>query len=237
MTTTQTKQYKRYTVAFGFFIVVFLAAAPSYSQQTVTFFPKGSYRFEERKGKDTVRIQWEYAPDSNQQLTVYRPMETFVFKHDLSYATSYIHYKTITKKSDFTAIRVKKNIEFDGIFKGSPKQEKIDIDNLPWMQSIPFSLGRRVVHFAADSEAVFWVFRPDNLSVIKLKAEFDSYDTITVANKTTPAIRVIVHPTGLWSAFWHGTYWFRRDGLFLLYRGVNGVPGTAETVIEYTGSE
>ncbi len=47
------------------------------------------------------------------------------------------------------------------------------------------------------------------------------------------AQRVRLCAEGFRSLLWHGTYWYRKsDKLFLMYRSVQGSPGTPETVVE-----
>lgn len=60
-------------------------------------------------------------------------------------------------------------------------------------------------------------------------------EEILINGKKTTTQKIEVHAKGFYSHFWHGTYWYRKsEKLFLMYRSVHGLPGTAETVVELT---
>jgi hypothetical protein len=62
-------------------------------------------------------------------------------------------------------------------------------------------------------------------------------EKILVQEREVETQNIRVKLTGFKAIFWHSDYWFRRsDGLFLKYRGVEGPPGTPETVMTLASS-
>lgn len=106
------------------------------------------------------------------------------------------------------------------------------LDAAPWFQAMSFSLR---TWLAGDAgRIVFWTLRPDTLEPVKLQATRRSAQRIdTRSDGRVEATHVQVRAHGVLAALWKADYWFRAtDGVFLKYRAVNGLPGTAETVIE-----
>ncbi len=207
------------------FVLLFANSNYSFSANPLVY-GGGKYYFQQTTGSDTVNIHWEYFPEAKNRLTVVRPNETFTFEHDSLFATISLHYQSTDGISNYSATRIGNTIQFQGKFKGEYIDKSVDIDEKPWFQSIPFCLGHAIISNRVTQSIDFWVYRPDQFSSVKLEAERD--ETVKSDHNTD----MIVHPTGLFSHFWHGRYRFRSDGLFVEYIGVNGLPGTPETVIK-----
>jgi hypothetical protein len=113
---------------------------------------------------------------------------------------------------------------------GDNRTDEHQIDGLPWYQ--PLSLSLRSFLQSPDDLVSFWSIRQDTLEPVKLTAHKTAVESLSLGDEPRDAFKIIVRPAGLLAPFWRGTYWYdRSNGLFLQYRGVNGLPGTPETVI------
>lgn len=73
-----------------------------------------------------------------------------------------------------------------------------------------------------------FIFRPDNIKLYTMVAETQGTERLEGVN----LYKITVSPTGFLSAFWSCSYYFVPTTLkFIGYKGVNGKPGTPETII------
>lgn len=169
----------------------------------------------------------------------------YIYRHELEEQINYYNIDGITQK--FTYKNSVNNIVFsaaiDGeniILKGKSDRKDIDkiikIDESPWKQSMSYSLSEFAL---GDNEKIeYWIVRLDEFKGEKMQAEKDGTDRITINGNEYDAVKVKISATGLRSAFWHGYYWYRAsDGLFLKYEGLNGLPGSTKTIIEFLEKE
>ncbi|MCF7858155.1 MAG: hypothetical protein K9N07_02360 [Candidatus Cloacimonetes bacterium] len=169
----------------------------------------------------------------------------YIYNHDNEEQINYYDPDGSTIK--FTYIDPDKNINIRIIKKDDKliinsqhndreKYEEIKLDKTSWQQSMSYSLGEFALSDQNDTE--FLLVRLDNFEAEKMKAERIDIEEITVAGKEYSAVRIKVRAAGIKSFLWHGTYWFRdSDGLFLRYEGLNGLPGSSKTIIEYLDKE
>ena len=130
-----------------------------------------------------------------------------------------------------TAHREGNTMHLFGKMDGKTTDKDITIDDRPWFQPLSFSLRSMVT--GTKTEQDFWIVRPDNFSLVVLKAEKNECRTAEINNKEEDICEVEIKKKGWLASFWHASYWFRKsDGLFVEYRSVHGLPGTSETVIQ-----
>nr|WKN37827.1 hypothetical protein K4G66_03775 [Tunicatimonas sp. TK19036] len=134
---------------------------------------------------------------------------------------------------DFTARRSGNEIHIQGTFQGEPVDKIVAIDERPWFNKLDHGLSE----FAASDQKTlsFWVLKLlSDLDPVKFEAEKQGTETITIGEQTYPAVKIkLTIDNFLLSKLWSAELWYRAsDGLFLRYEGVNGGPGTPETVIE-----
>ena len=136
--------------------------------------------------------------------------------------------------ADIRAWRSGDRIRLEGTRDGKTVNEDIEIDASPWFQPLSYALGR-FSQSQRDSIA-FWTIRPDNLDVVKLRASNLGDEQVTTKAGTFTARKISISLNGFLSHFWQAHYWFRHtDGLFVRYRGANGLPGTPTTTIQLGG--
>ena len=135
------------------------------------------------------------------------------------------------KDTAILAKRVGEVIRVTGRWKGKPIDRKHKIDRSPWYQPLSYSLRKQLDEDWTSS--TFWMMRPDILEPVELKARADGEEIIAVGGRDIRCRRIMVQGTGMTGRLWHCLYWFRkRDGLFVRYSGLFGVPGLPKTYIE-----
>lgn len=129
------------------------------------------------------------------------------------------------------AERKGKTLHLQGTLKGKTVAKELALGSKPWFQSLSFALSRMVALKRTKSE--FWFLRADELELLGMRAELAGKDQVEADGKTIATERVRIKLDNLMAAFWEASYWFREaDQVFLRYRGVNGPPGTDETLID-----
>lgn len=117
-----------------------------------------------------------------------------------------------------------------GEFNGQTVNTTKDLEGLPWLQPLSYSLPRIVTDLEQD--ILFWTIRPDTMEPVKLKAEIKGSQELVVNGEKVVAYRIRVSPPGFLSMFWHGDYWYRKgDCRFLRYEGLSGAPGSDKTMV------
>ena len=129
------------------------------------------------------------------------------------------------------AERKGKTLHLQGTIKGKTVEKELALGSKPWFQSLSFALSRMVALKRAKTE--FWFLRADELELLGMRAELAGKDQVETDGRTIATERVRIKLDNLMAAFWEASYWFREaDQVFLRYRGVNGPPGTDETLID-----
>jgi hypothetical protein len=118
-----------------------------------------------------------------------------------------------------------------GLFKGKKLEKEYQIDDAPWLQYPEVSLAEFIA--AGEKQQLFWIISLHDLKIFKFKATKQGQERLIIDNQTVDCLKVRIQPTGLFSIFWHATYWFRlTDGSCLRYQASHGPPGTAVTTKE-----
>ena len=122
-------------------------------------------------------------------------------------------------------------LHLQGTLQGKAVDKQLPLGDKPWFQSLSYSLSRMVALKRAKTD--FWFLRSDELELLGMRAELAGKEQMVADGKTVAAQRVRIKLDSLIAAFWEASYWFREtDQVFLRYRGVNGPPGTDETMID-----
>ncbi len=187
------------------------------------------HRYRQTEGKETFHYIREEDHQDPMTVRVMEPENTFITVCNSAGQT--FQWQFINTHTRITAKRNKDTIHLTGTFKGRPIDKRVSVGELSWYQAAPNALG----HMAATGKAedTFWMIRPDTLKLLRLKACRLEPEAITVGGRRVLANKVRITLTGLLEKLWRAHYWFRRsDGVFLQYKGVNGPPGTPETLIQ-----
>jgi len=154
--------------------------------------------------------------------------EVWTVRNQVSGATTTLNVQsktlTLVGKVEGNTLRL------EGKKQAKEVKKSYSLDGKPLYAVPELSLKSFVV--SGEKEVVFFSIRPDDLSGYMMKAIREAEETIDVNGKSLQAIRVRVTLANWMSRFWSVFYWFDREGNFLMYRGVNGGPGTPETVIK-----
>jgi hypothetical protein len=132
--------------------------------------------------------------------------------------------------TDISCKREGNTVFVRGTREGEPYEKQFKLGDVPWVQ--PLSLALRVQATHQRKERVFWMLRPDNLDMVKLRSTYEGADTVRLNGTDVAADRVRVSSVGALGAVWHSFYWFRRsDHVFLRYEGVMGLPFLPKTTV------
>ena len=189
------------------------------------------YMYQERVGKKLTPFYWQKDVKGNRVLvSVWGRDTSFLNLCTSDGATLGYHLVNRIKDTDIYVRREGDVLQIGGIREGEKYKAAVEIDQRPWRQPLSFSLGT----FLRSDRAYmsFWSVRADSVEPIALVVKKLGEEQLDFPVPGTMSVKLEVRAEGIYSHFWHGTYWFRRsDQLFLMYRAVNGFPGTPETVV------
>ena len=169
----------------------------------------------------------------------------YIYRHEAEEQINYYNHNGTTQK--FTYKDSTNNINLSAtkqgnsiILKGKSSSKIIDkiiqIDENPWKQSMSYSLSEFAL--SDEKKIEYWIIRMDKFKGVKMQAEKDNIEDITINRKLFHTVKVKISSAGVLSKLWHGYYWYRvSDGLFLRYEGLNGLPGSTKTIIEIQEKE
>lgn len=188
------------------------------------------HRYLEITGGKAIQFDWsaeQYA--GGLRIVASEPGKQFLTLCDTDGVTSYWHLSDALH--DIQAERNGDRLVLHGSRYGQTYTEEHRLDASPWFQAMSYSLR---AWLATDAESIeFWSLRPDTLEPVKLQATRLDNQRIETRAGSMEAIPVRVRAVGLLAALWKADYWFRAaDRVFVRYQAVNGLPGTAETIIE-----
>ncbi len=190
------------------------------------------YAYRERTG-DEQQIDYTWSLEQRNELFIISSIQPKKHFQTVCTADGATLSWTVQKSNGerMTARREGNTVHLFGTMDGSTIDQKITIDARPWFQPLSFSL--RSMATGIQTEQNFWIIRPDNFELVTLKAEKKDCQQSVIEDKMDDICEVEIKKSGWLGAFWHASYWFRKsDGLFVEYRGVHGLPGTSETIIE-----
>lgn len=167
-------------------------------------------------------IYYKYNHETEEQINYY----------SLDGSTWKFTHKDDSRNIDYSAVKDGENIKLYGKTGKIFLDNSLSIDKAPWKQSMSYSLSQFSVSELEQTE--FWIVRLDNFKTEKMCAKKDGTEKISIGNKQYDTNKIKITASGLRSAFWQGHYWFRSsDSLFLKYEGLNGLPGSTKTIIEF----
>lgn len=186
------------------------------------------YRYIEITGNSTTRFDWEIS-DGN-PVTITSTEADKVFRNTCLPDGSQLKWEVSGKTDWIKVARKGDSLHFNAFINGKQIQKTEALDEAPWFQTLSFSLSRWL---PTNRETItFWMVRPDDLDIHKMKAIREGMETVEVNGDRIRARRVTVKLAGAFSMFWSVSYWFsEKDYQLVRYEGVHGPPGTPKTVI------
>jgi len=173
--------------------------------------------------------------------TVTDSMVLYTYEHETEEQINYYNldgntwkftHKDSSKNIDYYAVKESNKIQLYGKTGKVFLDKTLNIDKTPWKQSMSYSLSSFAL--SGNEQTKFCILRLDNFKIENMEAQKEGKEQIAIENKQYNAFKIKITASGFRSAFWHGHYWFRSsDGLFLKYEGLNGLPGSSKTVIEF----
>lgn len=218
------KQVKRLAQA-----VCILLAAFSVTAEAAAAEGRLSLQYRETMG-ESIRTRQFLVEPSGQEVAIQSSVEDDWFFTVCDDSGNTRQWHVDKAASDFMAVRSGNTITISGTADGQRVDKKLTKNELPWFQSLYYSLSRFVR--SEKQQIEFWMIRPDNLSLVKLRAEKEEMETIPVNGRPESAQKVRLAPTGLLSFIWHGYYWYRPgDGVLLLYKDMKALPGRSKLMV------
>lgn len=177
-------------------------------------------------GTEKKIITWtEYKKDDRIYLKTVQGDETHSCVMDLNYHTLLWEYSNTSGNTAVKVVLKNGVYKVEGIFKSKSYSKTYTSKGYPWYQHIGFNVGYSM---KGKSNIKFECIRPDNLKLYEMQADAKE----TVNNNSTQEQRINVHLTGMLAKFFGCDYYI--DSItrqFIRYKGVQGPPGTPETII------
>lgn len=148
---------------------------------------------------------------------------------DRSYQTGYESYAR--KDGDAVQVRRESNrLIFSGLCSGKPVNSSIDIGKGIWYGS---KLLLRGFIVSDKEDEVFYMSRPEEQKVIKLRADKRGTEEIIVSGKKYPAVKVVCSLPDYPLLPWKSCFWYRAsDGILLKAEERRGPPWEPMTIVE-----
>lgn len=190
-----------------------------------------THRYRERTGAAVRHYRWSIDAGDTVRIVSTDGERTFTAWCRRDGAT--LRWERAEAGGRLRVVREGNRLRLEGLHRGRTVDRSEPIDDAPWYQPLSFSL-RGVADGGRGGATRFWTLRPDDLSVWSMTAVAVGREAVPVSGARVSAVKVEVRPAGWRSGFWRCHYWFRAaDGVLVRYRGVHGLPGTPETVVEW----
>jgi len=214
------------TAGQALFIMLLLVSAAGVSAATPS---ADSYRYTERTGDRVTRFDWEM--QGRNPVTIISTEPDKRFRNICLPDGSQVAWEFSSATERMEIVREGNTLRFKGNRAGKQIEKTEKLDGDPWFQALSFSL-RQWLTSGGDSVR-FWMVRPDDLDMHRMKAEREAVEPVEVNGRQVEAQRVRVKLSGAFAMFWSVSYWFRTgDYLLVRYEGVHGPPGTPQTVVQ-----
>lgn len=205
-------------MTYLFSILLLLFSLPSLAQQT-------SY-LSECNGQPTTIIWQEKRTNGKIYLSVKQGDEQHEYVMNKLFQTEKWKVVNLPAHTDLTIELHNGTYAVQGIFQGKQMAKTVASKGSVWYQNIAYNAGRTLQE---KSAVKYECFRPDNLKLYTMMAEVQD----TVKFEGMNARKITVSLTGFLSVFWSCSYYFDPETFnFIGYKGVNGKPGTPETIIK-----
>ena len=214
-------------------MLIFIIMGPIFSGTTQSKADSGSkvierHRYRETTGEDSFIFIWERVSSDDIRIRTTSSREIHV--NDCQESGETLAWYLKSETCHVNAHRQYQSICLSGYFENEKINKCYTIGHDHWYQAPSWALRQFVLSKRKNVD--FYMIRQDKLRPIKLMATKDDPGTLLLNGQEVKAFRVRLTLTGFKKKLWHGQYWFRQsDGAFLQYKGVNGLPGTPETVI------
>lgn len=177
-------------------------------------------------GEDKATIYWNESREGNLiYLKIIQGGEINKYVLASDYHTLSWEYSNQDKSTDIKVVLKNGIYKINGMFKHKSYSKTYKSKGVPWFQNIGFHIGYSIKKKPAFR---FECIRPDNLKLYEMQADGKE---VIVRNGIREQ-RINVHLTGILSKFFGCDYYIDlSSGQFIQYKGVQGVPGTPETII------
>lgn len=185
--------------------------------------------FESICGKEKSAIVWKEKMENDIILltTTSQSSETHHYRFSPSLTTLSWQLTDPTKQTNLTISLYNSIYYFKGTLNHQPCNKTVKSKGYPWHQNIAYSAGQLLIN---KKNLKYECFRPDNLELYVMQAERKK-DSVLFNNQRAQEVKVRL--TGILSHFWSCLYYFNTTNhQFIGYKGVNGAPGTPETIIK-----
>ncbi len=206
------KKIHLFTIVLLFFTLPILAQKTSYLSEC---------------GAQQATIVWqENRTNGKRHLDVTQGDERHEYVMNKSFQTEKWKVVNLPSQTDLTIELHNGTYSIAGKFKGKSIAKTVKSKGYVWYQNIAYNAGISL----KDKRAVrYECFRPDNIKLYTMVAETQGTEKFEGMN----ANKITVSLTGFLSVFWSCSYYFDPATLkFIGYKGVNGKPGTPETIIK-----
>lgn len=176
-------------------------------------------------GGESSNIYWSEIRQGNKiYLDTEHGVEKSRYILDSLYCTEEWSLTNPLQKTDLTITHKDGKYIITGTFHGKNISKSVKSEGYAWYQNISYNAGLAL----KDKKSVqYECFRPDNIELYVMEAQLQEQTHIN----NQKVHRVKVNLKGFLSRFWSCHYYFDlKTNWFILYRGVNGGPGTPETV-------
>lgn len=151
--------------------------------------------------------------------------ETHKYVMTPNYHTVSWEYSNQDKDTNIKVVLKNGTYKIDGILKSKSYSKTYKSNGVPWFQNIGFNMGYSI---KGKSTFKFECIRPDNLKLYEMQADAKEI----IVHNGIHEQRINVHLTGIISKFFGCDYYINLSSdQFTQYRGVQGAPGTPETII------
>jgi len=175
--------------------------------------------------KDTTVYLWdETVSGDSRKITITKGTQVAEIVSGEDYITRSTHISDPSDKTDITITLKNGTYTIEGRFHGKNYHDTVKSRGYPWIQNISYSVGAIMKNRTSYK---YECFRPDNLDFEQMQAEYSGETSF----RTLPVRDIKITPGGLKSLFWSCHYYLDEAGRYAGYRGVNGGPGTPETII------
>jgi len=201
------------SISFLFFVVPFSLFAET-----------KNIMYQETIGKETNEVQVLYRESNGISIEEYLSKKVYRTVEFDSNQTIKMEYKDGNQKT--TAIVQGNKI----VLINKNKESIINLRKKIWIQS--FIFGFQGFILSDQNNIVFETIRPGDFKLFEMKMTKQGEEQLNLPVGNVDTIKVRVQLTGLLAHFWSAEYWYRKsDGCMVKYKGVNGPPGTPETIL------
>ncbi len=131
------------------------------------------------------------------------------------------------RDTDYRGVRRGDSVMVRGRLLGDEVDRSFEMDGSPLLVNVAVGLAPFVM--SGRERMDFWVFRPDDISVLLMEARLEGLDTLDVQGQRVPAVRVRWAPRGWRGRFFSRRFWFRPSDGALLHTDIRSSVATVLT--------